>query len=107
MTITCARLKEVDFSTVYFDAHQQILVLDGSTVTGAASLAGQKVCVTAGADLGRQHRAPYHPIVVQVPYNTDCLVKLQQGQVAAITTDNAILEGSRPRTRTPRSWAPT
>jgi polar amino acid transport system substrate-binding protein len=92
MTITCARLKDVDFSTVYFDAHQQILVLDGSTVTGAASLAGQKVCATKGAtSIGNIE--PYHPIIVQVQYNTDCLVKLQQGQVAAITTDNSILEG--------------
>ena len=35
----------------------------------------------------------YHPKAVLVPYITDCLVKLQQGQVAAITTDNSILEG--------------
>jgi polar amino acid transport system substrate-binding protein len=92
MTITCDRLKDVDFSTVYFDAHQQILVLDGSTVTGAASLAGQKVCATAGAT-SIDNIKPYHPIIVQVPYNTDCLVMLQQGQVAAISTDNTILEG--------------
>ena len=60
MTITCERLKDVDFSTVYFDAHQQVLVLDGSTVTGAASLAGQKVCATKGAtSIGNIE--PYHP----------------------------------------------
>jgi len=33
------------------------------------------------------------PVVVQVPYWTDCLVLLQQRQVAAISTDDAILEG--------------
>jgi polar amino acid transport system substrate-binding protein len=36
---------------------------------------------------------PYHPKAVLVPYITDCLVELQQGQVAAITSDNSILEG--------------
>ena len=92
MTILCSRLKDVDFSTVYFDAHQQVLVLDGSTVTSVASLAGQKVCATKGSDsIGNIE--PYHPKVVQVQYITDCLVELQQGQVAAITTDNSILEG--------------
>jgi polar amino acid transport system substrate-binding protein len=92
MTINCSRLEDVDFSTVYFDAHQQILVLDGSTVTGAASLAGQKVCATGGSD-SMGGIEPYHPKPVLVPYITDCLVELQQGQVAAITTDNSILEG--------------
>jgi polar amino acid transport system substrate-binding protein len=92
MTITCERLEDVDFSSVYFDAHQQVLVLDGSTVTSVASLAGQKVCATTGSDSIGNIEA-YHPKVVQVQYITDCLVKLQQGQVAAITTDNSILEG--------------
>jgi polar amino acid transport system substrate-binding protein len=92
MTINCARLEVVDFSTVYFDAHQQILVLDGSSVTGAASLAGQKVCATGGSD-SMGGIAPFHPKAVLVPYITDCLVELQQGQVAAITSDNSILEG--------------
>jgi polar amino acid transport system substrate-binding protein len=31
--------------------------------------------------------------VVQVPFWTDCLVRLQQGEVAAISTDNSILAG--------------
>jgi polar amino acid transport system substrate-binding protein len=92
MTINCSRLKVVDFSTVYYNAHQQILVLDGSTVTGPASLAGQKVCATGGSD-SMGGIAAYHPKPVLVPYITDCLVKLQQGQVAAITSDNSILEG--------------
>ena len=92
MTITCKRLKDVAFSTEYFDAQQEILVLDGSTITGAASLAGQKVCATAGSTSATNIEA-YHPKLVTVPYNTDCLVLLQQGQVAAITSDNTILAG--------------
>jgi polar amino acid transport system substrate-binding protein len=92
MTINCSRLKDVAFSSVYFDAHGQILVLDSSTVKAASDLRGQKVCATAGSD-SIANIEPYHPQIVLEPYITDCLVQLQQGQVAAITTDNSILEG--------------
>ena len=97
-TIKCDRLERVSFSTVYFDAHGQILVLDSSTVKTASDLRGRKVCATAGSDsLGNLEA--YRPAIVPkivpviVPYITDCLVLLQQGQVAAITSDNSILEG--------------
>ena len=94
MTITCDRLKEVDFSTVYFDAHQQVLVLDSSHAAGLNDLGGQNVCATKGSDsVNAVEASPAHPKLVTVQYITDCLVQLQQGQVAAITTDNTILEG--------------
>jgi polar amino acid transport system substrate-binding protein len=94
MTITCGRLEEVDFSSVYFDAHQQVLVLDSSKATSLNDLGGQKVCATTGSDsVDAVEASPAHPKLVMVPYITDCLVDLQQGQVAAITTDNTILEG--------------
>ena len=51
MTITCDRLKSVDFSAVYFEAHQKVLVLKDSTATSLASLRGQKVCATIGIGL--------------------------------------------------------
>jgi polar amino acid transport system substrate-binding protein len=92
MTITCDRLKTIDFSSVYFDAAQRVLVLKNSTATSLDSLHGQKVCATTGSDSVdriRQHKA----IAVQVPYWTDCLVLLQQGDVAAISTDDSILDG--------------
>jgi polar amino acid transport system substrate-binding protein len=95
MTITCARLQQVDFSSVYFDAHQRVLIPDNSPATGGlADLGGQKVCATAGSDsVTTIQDYPTHPDVVQVPYWTDCLVLLQQDQVAAISTDDAILYG--------------
>ena len=96
MTITCARLAQVDFSSVYFEAHQRILVPDNSPVASVLELAGEKVCVTKGSDSGGNLSLPsgeVQPIVVSVPYWTDCLVMLQQGQVAAISTDDSILAG--------------
>ncbi|HEY6496112.1 MAG TPA: glutamate ABC transporter substrate-binding protein, partial [Trebonia sp.] len=95
MTITCTRLQQVDFSSVYFDAHQRVLIPDNSTATGGlADLGGQKVCATSGSDsVTTIADYPTHPKVKQVPYWTDCLVLLQQDQVAAISTDDAILYG--------------
>ena len=92
MTITCARLQQVDFSSVYFEAHQRVLVLKNSTVNGLANLSGQKVCATSGSDSATLI-TQYHAIPVTVPYWTDCLVLLQQDQVAAISTDDSILDG--------------
>ena len=92
MTITCARLQQVDFSSVYFDAAQRVLVQDDSTATSLADLKGQPVCATTGSDSLAVIKQ-YGAIPVSVPYWTDCLVQLQQDQVAAISTDDAILAG--------------
>jgi polar amino acid transport system substrate-binding protein len=92
MTITCARLQQVDFSSVYFDAAQRVLVLQNSTANSLTALRGQKVCATNGSDsltvIGKDGA-----VQVAVPYWTDCLVLLQQGDVAAISTDDSILDG--------------
>jgi polar amino acid transport system substrate-binding protein len=92
MTITCQRLQQVDFSSVYFDAAQRVLVLNSSPATSLADLKGQKVCATAGSDSLTTISAA-GAIPVAVPYWTDCLVLLQQYDVAAISTDNSILAG--------------
>jgi polar amino acid transport system substrate-binding protein len=92
MTITCARLQQVDFSSVYFDAGQRVLVLKDNPATSLGALKGQKVCATSGSDslsvIGQAGATP-----VAVAYWTDCLVLLQQGDVAGISTDDAILYG--------------
>jgi polar amino acid transport system substrate-binding protein len=92
MSILCDRLRYVDFSSVYFVAHQRVLVLKNSTAHSLAGLRGQKVCATSTSDsVARIRAAKAIPDIVT--YWTDCLVKLQQGDVAAISTDNAILMG--------------
>jgi len=94
MIITCARLRQADFSTVYFDTGQRVLVAKNSPAKSIADLGGQKVCATKGSiSLANVAVAPSHPIPVAAPYWTDCLVLLQQGDVAAISTDAAILIG--------------
>jgi len=94
MIITCARLKRLDFSTVYFDTGQRVLVPRNSPVTSIADLGGKRVCATKGSlSLANVAVAPSHPIPVAAPYWTDCLALLQQGDVSAISTDAAILIG--------------
>ena len=92
MTINCSRLKQVDFSSVYFEAHQRVLVLKNSTAHSLADLSGRKVCATVRSD-SPAAIVTAMAIPVLVTYWTDCLVQLQQGDVAAISTDDSILNG--------------
>jgi polar amino acid transport system substrate-binding protein len=94
MTINCERLQEVDFSSVYFDAGQRVLVESNSPAKSIADLGGKKVCATKGStSIANIKAAPSHPVPVAVTQWTDCLVLLQQGDVAAISTDDSILAG--------------
>jgi polar amino acid transport system substrate-binding protein len=98
MTITCSREKSVDFSSEYYDAHQEILVPDGSPIHSIATLAGERVCAAAGStSLTNLESATAgfsaRPHLWQVTNQTDCLVMLEQGQVDAVSTDDTILEG--------------
>jgi polar amino acid transport system substrate-binding protein len=99
ITITCARWKIVDFSSVYMDSGQQVLVENDSPfkhVTSLGQLAGQKVCAATGSlELTNIEAAKPHPIPVAEPYWTDCLVLLQQGKVAAISSVTTDLDGLR------------
>ncbi|ONI79340.1 ABC transporter substrate-binding protein [Actinosynnema sp. ALI-1.44] len=94
MTITCDRLVDVNFSAVYYEAQQQVLVKKNSGFTGMDSLGGKRVCATkSSTSLRNIANAPSKPIGVSVSDWTDCLVMLQQGQVDAVSTDDVILAG--------------
>ena len=94
MTITCERAEQIAFSAVYFEASQRLLVPKDSPVRGADGLAGKRVCAqedtTSLATVDRV--APTATLVVVRNWD-DCLVALQQGQVDAVSTDDAILAG--------------
>ena len=94
MTVTCDRLRQVAFSTIYYDAGQNVLVRKDSGLTGLADLGGRKVCAAAGStSIANIAAIASRPVPVAVNDWTDCLVMLQQGQVAAISTDDTILRG--------------
>jgi polar amino acid transport system substrate-binding protein len=94
VTITCLRQRQVDFSSVYYDASQRVLVLKNSPALSIHDLAGKRVCATTGST-SIVNIAATRPKVIPypVPQRTDCLVALQQGAVDAISSDDAILLG--------------
>lgn len=94
MSITCERREHVAFSTQYLEAHQRILVVKDSDITGPEDLADKRICVARGTtSLTRVQRLLPDATVVTVPMWSDCLVVLQQRQVDAVSTDDTILAG--------------
>ncbi|MEU0531035.1 glutamate ABC transporter substrate-binding protein [Amycolatopsis tolypomycina] len=93
-SITCARKKDVQFSSVYYVAGQRLLVTKESKATKLADLSGKKVCAakmsTSAAKIATD---PAKLVAITVDNWSDCLVMLQQGQVDAISTDDTILAG--------------
>jgi polar amino acid transport system substrate-binding protein len=93
-SITCARKKLVDFSTVYYYANQRILSAKGSGIDSAAALSGKRVCAVSGTtSMSALFALNPRPKLFSAAAWTDCLVMLQQGQVDAVSTDDAVLEG--------------
>ncbi|WP_371478085.1 glutamate ABC transporter substrate-binding protein [Kitasatospora sp. NBC_00315] len=94
-TINANRKKLVGFAGPYFVAGQALLVRSGDTaVHGPQDLAGRKVCSAAGST-PYQRIEKDHPEAHLVGYDTysACVDNLITGQVDAVTTDNAILQG--------------
>jgi polar amino acid transport system substrate-binding protein len=94
MTITCARLSEVGFSAVYYNASQKLLVEKGAKYKSLADLGGKPVCAQSGSTSISliQHTAS-KPVAIQVTDISDCLVLLEENKVSAISTDDTILAG--------------
>ncbi|PRX44577.1 amino acid ABC transporter substrate-binding protein (PAAT family) [Prauserella shujinwangii] len=93
-SITCDRLKEINFSTVYYVAGQRVLVHQNSDVESIDDLGGKRVCATkSSTSLKNIAKVDSKPVPVSVDDWSDCLVLLQQGQVEAVSTDDTILAG--------------
>lgn len=94
MSITCERREQVTFSSPYYQAYQRVLAVRGSGIEEIAHLEGKRVCVAAGTTSASRMWSELDRITV-LSVNTwaDCLVAIQQNQVDAITTDDAILVG--------------
>ncbi|NKY37539.1 glutamate ABC transporter substrate-binding protein [Nocardia speluncae] len=94
MTITCARLQRVAFSTVYLQAHQRVLAVQDSGIESLKDLAGKRVCtIRSTTSLEHIRRIQPKASILTVPTWADCLVVLQQRQVDAVSTDDSILAG--------------
>jgi polar amino acid transport system substrate-binding protein len=94
MTANCARWKDVDFSSIYYDAGQKVLVSSDSKAKSIDDLGGKKVCAAKGStSYDNIGTVAAKPIAVDRPGFGDCLVAFQQNEVDAISTDDTILVG--------------
>ncbi|WP_330233446.1 glutamate ABC transporter substrate-binding protein [Nocardia sp. NBC_00508] len=94
MTINCERREKVAFSTVYLHANQRVLAVKNSGIDSLADLAGKRVCIVSGTtSLDHIRRDQPAATILTVPTWADCLVVLQQRQVDAVSTDDAVLAG--------------
>ncbi|EKN68242.1 transporter substrate-binding domain-containing protein [Schinkia azotoformans] len=95
MTITEERKKEVDFSNVYFEAGQSLLVKKGSPVQSIEDLTKDTpVLAVKGSTstINIRNAAPDAPVLEFENY-AEAFTALKAGQGVALTTDNAILLG--------------
>ncbi|MFB7641431.1 transporter substrate-binding domain-containing protein [Peribacillus butanolivorans] len=94
MTITDDRKKEVDFTDVYFDAGQSLLVKKGSDIKGIDSLKGKKVLAVKGSTsaINIREKAPDAQVLEFENYS-EAFAALKSGQGDALTTDDSILYG--------------
>ncbi len=91
VVITCQRYDETDFSAVYFETGQRVLVNRGSGFTDLAGLKGHTVCASRGSTGLETIQATPKMIPMIVSAHTDCLALLQLGKVDAVCATDATL----------------
>lgn len=95
MTITEDRKKEVDFSDVYFEAGQSLLVKKGSAIKSIDDLdSSSKVIAVKGSTsaINIREKAPDAQVLEFENY-AEAFTALKAGQGDVLTTDNSILFG--------------
>lgn len=94
-TINDERKKIVNFAGPYFLAHQDLLVkADDDSIKSADDLDGKNVCSATGSTpIGRIKDDYPKAKTTEFDVYSKCVEALRQGQVDAVTTDDAILAG--------------
>jgi glutamate transport system substrate-binding protein len=94
MTINQERDTEIDFSEPYYIARGRILVPGDSNIKGLEDLSGSSVCTALGSTYEETIReeAPDADLQLVDTYS-ECLERLQNGSIDAISTDDVILTG--------------
>jgi glutamate transport system substrate-binding protein len=96
-SITDKRKADVSFAGPYFVAAQDLLVRkDDTSITGAASLKGKKVCSATGStpiQRVREQKLTEDSNIVEFKTYSECVSQLIDKKVDAVTTDDAILKG--------------
>lgn len=93
-SITDGRKEQIDFAGPYFITGQGLLVAaDDDSINGPDDLADKVTCSVTGSTPLQRIREEYGGDVVERATYSECVENLLQGQVDAITTDEAILAG--------------
>lgn len=94
-TINPERKKQIDFAGPYYHAGAALLVRkDEKKITGPDTVKGKKVCSIVGSTPLQTIKEPkYGAKVTELAKYSDCVKQLVDGQVDAVTTDDAILKG--------------
>ena len=93
MTINDDRLKDIDFSAVYYVAGQRLLVSHESSLTSIADTDGKKIGTARGStSAANLAQFPGAQVVLFDGY-ADAVKALIAGQLDAISTDDTILYG--------------
>lgn len=94
MTITDERKQQIDFSDVYFQAGQSLLVKKDSPIKSIEDLKDKRVSSVQGSTSVQniKEKAPGAKIV-EFPTYPEAFLALQNGRADAMTTDNVILTG--------------
>jgi glutamate transport system substrate-binding protein len=92
-TINDTRKEVVSFAGPYYEAGQDLLVLEGNEdITGPEDLADKRVCTVSGST-SEKNIAEYTTNIIATDTYSNCLGPLRSGDVDAVTTDNVILAG--------------
>ncbi|MFB7908241.1 MULTISPECIES: glutamate ABC transporter substrate-binding protein [unclassified Kitasatospora] len=92
-SINDERKKTVSFAGPYYIAGQDFLVKkDNTSITGPESISGKNVCTATGST-SIKNIQQYNPKITQFDTYSACVEKLLSGEVDAVTTDDAILNG--------------
>ena len=96
-TINAGRKEKVSFAGPYFVAGQDLLVKkDNADITGPETLKGKKVCSVTGSTPIKKIRENNYTEpenILEFQGYSQCVTKLLNGEVDAVTTDDAILKG--------------
>ncbi|WP_243395409.1 transporter substrate-binding domain-containing protein [Nocardioides currus] len=94
MTINCTRWQQIAFSAEYFRSGQKLLVRKGSGITSIKDMSGKRACAPVGTtSIENIQRLAPEAIPVTAVNDTGCLIKFQNGETDAVTTDDTVLAG--------------
>lgn len=93
MTINEDRLKEIDFSVVYYIAGQRLLVRQASTIKGLQDVDNKKVGTAKGSTPAANLKKVSKAQVVEFDDYNLAMQALLANQIEAVSTDDVILYG--------------